>query len=133
MIQTAGKSLSALENKVMQVVWSLGPSTAEEVRQALEVSHPLADSTVRTLLRRLEDKGFITHSVDGRANLYEALLAPRKAAVQAVRQIIDRFCGGSVEDLLVGLVDNEVLASEELQELAEKIAKAQMEGKESHV
>lgn len=133
MIRPSAKSLSALEHKVMQAVWSLGPSTVEEVRQALDVSNPLADSTVRTLLKRLEDKGYITHSVSGRTNLYEPLLAPRKAAVQAVRQIIDRFCGGSVEDLLVGLVDDDVLASGELQELAEKIAKAQQEEEESHV
>lgn len=127
------RSMSALEQRVMQTIWSLGPSTVEEIRQALATRNPLADSTVRTLLRRLEDKGFVTHTVEGRANIYEPLLVSRKAAVHAVRQIIDWFCGGSVEDLLVGMVDDEVLDHDELLELADKIVKARQKEGESHV
>jgi predicted transcriptional regulator len=60
--------------------------------------------------------------VDGRTFLYRAVDSKRSVAVEAVRQLIDRFCGGSVEELLVGLVDNQVLEPRQLQKLAEKIA-----------
>ncbi len=56
--------LGELEHEVMQLVWSKGPITAENVREHLK--RPLKESTVRTVLRRLEDKGFVTHTVEGR-------------------------------------------------------------------
>jgi predicted transcriptional regulator len=83
---------------------------------------PLKDSTIRTILRNLEEKGYVTHAVDGRTFIYRAVDTARNVAVQAAEQLIDRFCGGSVEELLVGLVDNQVLKPNELRRLAEKIA-----------
>lgn len=122
------KSLSALEREVMQVVWSRGRSTADEARQHLETAgRALKGSTVRTILRRLEDKGFVDHEVDGRTYVYRPLVRPRRAAVQAVRQIVDRFCGGSVEELLLGLVDDEVVSPDQLRHLAEMISRAEEE------
>ena len=114
------RTLSHLEQTIMDFVWSKSSVTAESVREG--IGRPLKDSTVRTLLRRLEDKGFLRHEVDGRTYVYRATGARAHAAAGAVRQIIDRFCGGSVEQLLVGLVDNEVLDSKQLQRLAAKIA-----------
>ena len=64
----------------------------------------------------------MTHKVDGRTFVYRAVDTKRKVAAEAARQIVDRFCGGSVEELLVGLVDNQVLQPKQLQRLAEKIA-----------
>ncbi len=120
------KALSELEREVMQVVWSRGPSTADEVRQRLQTGgRALKDSTVRTVLRRLEEKSFVDHEVDGRTYVYRPLVRPRRAAVQAVRQIVDRFCGGSVEELLLGLVDDEMVSREQLRRLAEMISRAE--------
>ena len=82
----------------------------------------LKDSTIRTILRNLEEKGYVAHEVDGRTFIYRALDTPRSVAVQVVQQVIDRFCGGSVEELLVGLVDKQVLEPKQLRRLAEKIA-----------
>src|SRR4051795_13557716 len=62
--------LGDLEREVMQLVWANGPVTAEAVRERL--SRPLKESTVRTVLRRLEDKGYTTHTVDGRTYVYHA-------------------------------------------------------------
>ena len=62
--------LGDLEREVMQLVWANGPVTAEAVRERL--SRPLKESTVRTVLRRLEDKGYTTHTVDGRTYVYQA-------------------------------------------------------------
>jgi BlaI family transcriptional regulator, penicillinase repressor len=115
--------LSALEQAVMQVVWDRGTATADEVRAALEPDKPLKDSTIRTTIRRLEEKGYATHTVEGRTYRYAGVEPPQRVAANAVRQIIERFCGGSVEQLLVGMVDNEVLDPAELKRLADKVAR----------
>ena len=120
--KSPGPNLSELQNRLMQILWAKGPATSEQVRDALGSENPLKDSTVRTILRRLEDKGYVRHKVDGRTYIYSGVEAPRNVAVQAVRQIIDRFCGGSVEQLLMGMVENEVLDRGELQSLAKKLA-----------
>ena len=106
----------------MNFMWQHGASTAEACREGLADRHPLKDSTIRTLLRRLEAKGYLQHEVDGRTYLYRPLERPQKVAARAVKQIIDKLCGGSVEELLVGMVDHEVLDRKELQHLAQKIA-----------
>ena len=116
------KPLSELENLVMQTVWQKNSVTAEDVRTSLADRHPMKESTVRTILKRLEEKGYVQHRVDGRTNVYSGLDAPQNVAAKAVRQIIERFCGGSVEQLLVGMVANDVVDEQELQRLAQRIS-----------
>lgn len=117
------KSLSELEHEVLQVLWSRGRANSEQVREALAPKRPLKDSTVRTILRRLQEKGYVSFKIEGRTYFYTAAEPSRNLAVRAVRQIIDRFCRGSVEDLLTGMVENEVLDRAELQQLARKLAR----------
>ncbi len=107
----------------MEVVWGKTSCTAEEVRTALAERHPMKESTVRTMLKRLEEKGYARHRVEGRTNVYSGMDAPQNVAAKAVRQIIERFCGGSVEQLLVGMVANDVVDEQELQRLAQRIAR----------
>jgi predicted transcriptional regulator len=83
----------------------------------------MKDSTVRTVLRRLEEKRFLTHHVEGRTFVYRPAQPRRSIAARAATHIINRFCGGSVEQLLVGLVENDVLDARELARLAQKIAR----------
>ena len=116
------KNLGELEQLVMDFVWSKGPATAEACREALAPERPMKDSTVRTVLRRLEEKGYLTHEIDRRTYVYRATQPRRHVAASAVKSIIDRFCGGSVEQLLVGMVENDVLDRKELRQLARKIA-----------
>jgi len=117
--------LSALENTVMQAVWSRGRITAEETRAALARRQILKDSTIRTILRRLEEKGYVEHDVEGRTYIYRPRVEPQNVASQQVRGIIDRFCRGSVENLLVGMVDDNLITPDKLRELAEKIEEAE--------
>jgi len=117
------KTLSNLEQLVMDVVWERGEVTAEEVRQTLADRHFMKESTARTILRRLEEKGYVEHRVEGRTNVYTGREAAEGAAAKAVRQIIDRLCGGSVEQLLVGMIDQEMIDHRELSALARKIAR----------
>lgn len=118
---SARKPLSNLEQTIMQTVWRHPGCTADDVRLALEAEHPLKESTVRTLLRRLEAKGYLAHDVDGRTFQYRAVSAPQQVAASAVRRIIDRFCNGSLEQLLVGLVESEMVDGKELQRLAARV------------
>ena len=126
--KTRPSSLGEFEQLVMDYVWSQRSTTAEACREALLPRHAMKDSTVRTVLRRLEEKGFVSHEVEGRTYVYRAVQARRNIAARAVSHIVDRFCGGSVEQLLVGMVESDVLDGEELQRLAQKIAQKK-EGK----
>jgi predicted transcriptional regulator len=122
------KTLSELEHVVMDFLWSRGASTAEQVREALHARRPMKDATVRTILRRLEEKGYAAHRVEGRTYIYEGTQRRHNVAATAVRQIIDRLCGGSVEQLLVGMVEQEVIDRRELETLARKIARQKVKG-----
>jgi predicted transcriptional regulator len=75
------------------------------------------------MLGRLEEKGYVHHKIEGKAFVYKWVEKPRNVAVRAVRQILDRFCDGSLEQLLVGLVENEVVDRAELRHLAQKLAR----------
>ena len=107
----------------MRVLWELESATSEQVREALPKKHFMKESTARTILKRLEDKGFVSHRVEGRTNIYRGVEERSNVAAKAVRAIIDRFCGGSVEELLVGMVDNQVIDRRDLSDLARKIAR----------
>jgi BlaI family transcriptional regulator, penicillinase repressor len=114
--------LGDLEREVMQLVWANAPVTAEAVRERLE--RRLKESTVRTVLRRLEDKGYVTHTVEGRTYVYEAAAPRGRVAAKAVQRVVDWFCNGSIEEVLVGMVDASMLDQRQLRLLADKVAKA---------
>jgi BlaI family penicillinase repressor len=115
--------LGELERAVLLIVWRHGFVTADQVREDLD--RPLKDSTVRTVLRRLEEKRYLAHSVDDRTFVYRPAESRQRVTGRAVKRIVDWFCEGSVETLLVGMVDSEVLDRAELQRLADRIVTAQ--------
>jgi BlaI family penicillinase repressor len=88
----------------------------------------MKESTMRTVLRRLEAKGYLSHTVVGRTYIYRAAEAPAAVAARAVKHIIDRLCGGSAEALVVGMVAHDVLTPKQLERLTLKIA--QQKGRE---
>jgi len=116
------KNLGEVEQLVMDYIWAKGPSSAEACREALAASRPMKDSTIRTVLRRLEEKGYVRHEIEGRTFIYRASDERQNVAVRAVKGIIDRFCGGSAEQLVLGMVDNAVLDRNQLERLARRIA-----------
>jgi BlaI family transcriptional regulator, penicillinase repressor len=109
--------LTDLENEVMRAVWDAEPCSVEAVHQVVSRKRSLKETTVRTLLRRLEQKGYLTHESDGRAYIYRAAEPARSLAARAVRQIIDRFCRGSVEELVSGMVEAKVLSKADIERL----------------
>ena len=118
--------LGDLERDVMQLVWAHAPITAEVVREKL--ARRLKESTVRTVLRQLEDKGYVEHIVDGRTYVYHAAQPRGRVAARAVQRIVDWFCNGSIEEVLVGMVDSAMLDQRQLRMLADKVAKAKAKG-----
>jgi len=115
--------LGELERSILQIVWRMGKLTADQARE--ELGRPLKDSTIRTVLRRLEEKGYLAHSVENRTFFYRPAASRQKVAGRAVKRIVDWFCEGSIDALLVGMVDSKVLGQSELQRLATLIAAAQ--------
>jgi len=107
--------LTEREAQIMDVVWRLGEVTAEQVREGLPGSPH--DSTVRTLMRVLEAKGYLTHQTKGKAYVYRAAVGRRKAQRLAVRSMLTRFFAGSAEDLVLRLIEDEQLSQEQLDEL----------------
>jgi BlaI family penicillinase repressor len=105
--------LSTLERDVMRIVWDAGEVMADDVRNQL--TRPLKDATVRTVLRRLEEKGYVTHSVSGRTFLFRSVYPREAVAGGVVRQFADAFFGSSVSELLVGLVEAKALTPRDLE------------------
>jgi len=120
--------LGELERAVLQLMWQHGTLTADRVREELDrQDRPLKDSTIRTVLRRLEEKGYLTHTLENRTFFYSPAEPAPMVAGRAVKRILEWFCEGSVEALLVGMVDSSVLNPKELKRLADRIAAAQNE------
>ena len=114
--------LGDLEREVMQLVWARAPVTAEAVRALL--ARPLKDSTVRTVLRRLEQKGYVSHKIEGRTFVYLAAERRGQVAAKTIKYIVDWFCNGSVDEILIGMADEAMLDEQQLRALAERIENA---------
>jgi predicted transcriptional regulator len=113
----------------MHAIWSQGNATAAEVQKALAGERPLRDSTIRTVLLRLEEKGYVRHEVNGRTFVYSCLEPPHSVAARAVQQIVERFCNGSLESLLAGMVDDELVNTQELREIVDRLSRERKERK----
>lgn len=121
--------LTDLESEVMQAVWDKGPCPVERVHEMVSRKRDLKETSVRTILRRLEQKGYLRHEEQGRAYIYRAAEPARSLAARAVRQIIDSFCKGSVEELVSGMVEAKVLSKGELESLEEYVRERYKGGK----
>jgi BlaI family transcriptional regulator, penicillinase repressor len=113
--------LTPLESDVMGAVWDKGPCPVETVYEVVSRKRDLKETSVRTILRRLEQKGYLKHQEQGRAYVYRAVEPARSLAARAVRQIVDSFCKGSVEELVSGMVEARVLSKEELERLEQYV------------
>ena len=111
--------LGDLEHELLTILWKHGEMTANAVRGRL--ARKLKDPTIRTVLRRLEEKGYVTHTVVSGTFIYRAVDSAETAAASAVQGIVDRFCGGSIERALLGLVDAGLLDAEQLSVIASKL------------
>jgi BlaI family transcriptional regulator, penicillinase repressor len=119
--------LSPLEAQVMDIVWRRHEATAEVVQAALAIK--LNNATVRTVLRRIEAKGFLTHRLEGRAYVYYPVIAAEAAAQGALKRVLRRFYGGSVEQLVQGLLDGRMIDRRKLEKIARQADEHTNKGK----
>ncbi|HEX9487702.1 MAG TPA: BlaI/MecI/CopY family transcriptional regulator [Gemmatimonadales bacterium] len=108
------------ELDVMSVLWDVGPATVTEVRE--RIADDLAYTTVLTILRTLEQKGYLSHTEDGRAHRYKPLVKREVAGRTALRRLVDKVFDGSPELLLTHLVSDKNLSDEELRRLRKLLA-----------
>ena len=108
-------NLTAREAEIMDRLWELGEASAEQIRARL--SGDPHDSTVRTMLRILEDKGFVGHQRDGKSFIYRPLIQRDKVQRKTLGHVIRQFFSGSPQDLVLRLLEDEHLSPAELQEL----------------
>lgn len=125
MARPASELLTEREAQIMEILWSRGQSTAEAVREALpDGPH---DSTVRTMLRILKQKGYVRIARRQPA-VYEAAVPRARVQAQAAGSLLARFFGGSVEALVLRLVEDERLSTAELGRLRKSLARRKGKG-----
>ncbi len=122
-------NLTEGELRLMNVVWKKGMATVGDVVEALPADPPLAYSTVLTTLRILETKGYLQHTKKGRAFVYEPVVARDEASRNAVLHLVNRFFGGSREQLVINLLEEETIDRNELRRIKKMIAGADEGGK----
>ena len=115
------KSLTEAEHRLMQVIWDRGSSTVAEVHASLPADLELAYSTVLTTMRILEEKGWLRHTKDGRAFLYQAVVGRSEAGSHAVKDLLDKFFGNRADLLVLNMMENEEISPAELKRLKKLI------------
>ena len=126
------KQLTRLELQIMKALWDFGPSNVQVVQENLSASPKLAYTTVQTMLNVLHRKGWVNRTLRGRAYEYEPLVSRDRAANNAIRDMIDRLFGGSVEGLLMSLVNSKQLHPKKLEKLRTLLEEQQRSEKEGH-
>lgn len=106
----------------MDVIWDKGSATVAEVAETLPKDLGLAYNTVLTTMRILEDKGYVRHTVEGRAFLYSPLVGRDEASRNAVRHLISKFFRNSPELLVLNVLNDEDLSETELQRIRQLVA-----------
>lgn len=114
--------LTEAELRLMNVLWEKGPATVSDVADAVTGEPPLAYSTVLTMLRILEGKGYLRHTKEGRAFLYESCINRDEASSGAIRHILAKFFNNSPELLVANLLSDEAIGQKEINRLKKLIA-----------
>ncbi len=113
-------TLTACEAEVMNVVWSQGVVTVQDVVDA--IPRRLAYTTVMTTMKILEDKGYIARGAKrGRAYVYRALVSCESASRNTVSEMANRFFDGSVKSMVLSLIKTHQISTEDLAELRDTI------------
>jgi len=108
----------------MDVLWDMGAGTVNDVIAALPKKPPTAYSTALTVLRILEDKGYLRHRKEGRAFVYEPVVAREDARRTSVRHIVNRFFDGSPVKLALNILETEELGEDDLRSLRQMLEEA---------
>jgi BlaI family transcriptional regulator, penicillinase repressor len=107
--------LTEAEQRLMDILWTLGSGTVAEIAEALPKKLDLAYNTVLTIMRILEDKGYVRHTKpkEGRAFIYRPVVSREQASRSALHHLLGRFFGNSAEALVLNLIEDETLNEKE--------------------
>ena len=117
-------TLTEAELRLMKILWRRGESAVGDLVAALPGDEALAYNSVLTTIRILEQKGYVAHRQQGRAFVYQPLVAESEASRSEIRHLVGRFFGNSREQLVLSLLDDGELSPTELKRLKEAIAQA---------
>ncbi len=106
-----------VQMKIMRVIWEKGRVNARDITEALNKIEPIAHSTVQTLLRKLEQKGAVDHSIDDRTFIFFPLVEIEKVTKNALQEFIDRIFAGSPGGLVSYLIKNETISPDEMDQI----------------
>jgi len=121
-------TLTEAELRLMEVLWEKGPSTVQQVLDALPRKPHLAYNSVLTTIRILEKKGYTRHVKDGRAHVYMAVVERKDATRSEISHLVHRFFKNSHELLVLNILEDQSVDAEELKRLRELLTRAE-EGK----
>ena len=107
------RNLGEVEQVVMDYIWSHGPVTAERCREGLAPLRPMKDSTIRTVLRRLQEKGYVTHEVEGRTFIYRAEVLRDGVRASMLSELRNLLFGGSPALLLHSMVNHTTMSADD--------------------
>jgi predicted transcriptional regulator len=116
-------SLSPAETEILQIVWKLDRAAVQQVLDELPKDRPIAYATVQTLLRRLEKKGYIVHTTEGKAHIFRAVVQKDKVLKSAVAGFLDRLFGGDAVPLMQYLAENKQITAGDIDRLKEILNK----------
>ena len=122
------RSLSPAQAQIMEIVWQCGEVSARDVRLALNESDESRDqsrSTVRTLMDRMEEKGWLKHRLDGRTFLYSATQPKKERLTQKLREVVETLCDGRPEAIVATLLDDRGITQEGLQSIRKMLDEAE--------
>jgi predicted transcriptional regulator len=120
-------TLADREAELMEVLWDFGPATVAEIRE--RVSDDLAYTTVLTMMRTLESKGYVTREADGKAHRYAARVERDDARRSALRAFSEKFFKGSTAMLLSHFVAQEKLSDDDVRRLRKLLAQRVKKGR----
>jgi predicted transcriptional regulator len=124
MARTRSPALTDAEARVMAVLWERGTGTVGEVVADLKRKRPVTYSTVQTILRILEGKGYVEHDKVARAFVYRPLVDERQARRRALRHLVTRLFNGSSTLLVLNVLEDEGISQAELARLRKLIEKS---------
>lgn len=118
-ITVTEQELPEAELDVMSCLWTVGASTAREIRETLEDRRPMAHASVCTLLSRLEEKGFVSREKAGvgKAFRYRAEIQPTGTARRLLDSLLDRLFGGNGVALVAALLESRPPSADEIEQL----------------
>lgn len=115
--------LGDLQLRIMQTLWDHGPATVSQVQSQLGDGSELAYTTVATMLRKMEDRGLVTHESQGRKFIYRAAVEADDVTQSMAHDLLDRLFEGNLADMVSHLLTTREVSREELREIERLVAR----------